>query len=133
HILWASRDNSAPHPYLVESARRAGATVRELRWTEADDGARPLGRGVTLGRRWRGREHPVTLKVVGPRLFMRFVRAREDVIVVYELGLVGLYAGMSKAVRRDRRVVSLIEGDYQHLGRTGTAAFKLPVRRLAAR
>ncbi len=30
-------------------------------------------------------------------------------------------------------MVSLIEGDYQHLGRTGTAAFKLPVRRLAAR
>jgi glycosyltransferase involved in cell wall biosynthesis len=30
-------------------------------------------------------------------------------------------------------VGSLIEGDYQHLGRSGTAAFKLPVRRLAAR
>ena len=64
---------------------------------------------------------------------MKFVRATEDVIVVYELGLVGLYAGLSKALRRGRRVVSLVEGDYQHLGRTGTAAFKLPVRRLAAR
>ena len=104
-----------------------------MRWAEAEDGERPLGRLVTLGRRRAGREHPITLKVVGPRLFMRFARAPEDVIVVYELGLVGLYAGLTKAFRRRRRVVSLIEGDYQDLGRTGTAAFKLPVRRLAAR
>jgi glycosyltransferase involved in cell wall biosynthesis len=88
---------------------------------------------VTLGGRRAGREHPITLKVVGPRLFMKFARAPEDVIVVYELGLVGLYAGLSKALRCRRRVVSLVEGDYQHLGRTGTAAFKLPIRRLAAR
>jgi glycosyltransferase involved in cell wall biosynthesis len=88
---------------------------------------------VTLGRRRAGREHPITLKVVGPRLFMKFARAPEDVIVVYELGLVGLYAGLSKALRRGRKVVSLVEGNYQHLGRTGTAAFKLPVRRFAAR
>jgi glycosyltransferase involved in cell wall biosynthesis len=132
-ILWATRDDTSPHPYLVASARRAGAAVRELHWTQATDGRRPLGRVVTLGRRRAGREHPVTLKVVGPRLFLRFARAPEDVIVVYELGLVGLYAGLSKAVSRRRRVVSLVEGDYQHLGRTGTAAFKLPVRRLAAR
>jgi glycosyltransferase involved in cell wall biosynthesis len=132
-ILWATCDDSAPHPYLVESARRAGARVRELRWSQAQDGERPLGRLVSIGRRRAGREHPITLKVVGPRLFMRFLRAPEDVIVVYELGLVGLYAGLSKVLRPRRRVVSLVEGDYQHLGRTGTAGFKLPVRRLAAR
>lgn len=132
-ILWASRDDTSPHPYLVESARRAGATVRDLRWAQAQDGERALGRVVTLGRSGEDREHPVTVKVVGPRLFMKFARAPEDVIVVYELGLVGLFAGLSKALRRGRSVVSLVEGDYQHLGRTGTAAFKLPVRRLAAR
>jgi glycosyltransferase involved in cell wall biosynthesis len=132
-ILWVSCDNSSPHPYLVESARRAGVRVRDLRWVEAQDGERPLGRMVTLGRRRAGREHPITLKVVGPRLLRQFARAPEDVIVVYELGLVGLYAGLSKLLRRHRRVVSLVEGDYQHLGRTGTAGFKLPVRRLAAR
>ena len=132
-ILWASRDDTSPHPYLVESARRAGAAVRDLRWAQAQDGERPLGRVITLGRSGEGREHPVTLKVVGPRLLLRFARAPEDVIVVYELGLVGLYAGLSKALRRRRRVVSLVEGDYRHSGRTGTAAFKLPVRRLAAR
>jgi glycosyltransferase involved in cell wall biosynthesis len=99
----------------------------------ADDGQRPLGRLATVGGRREGREHPITLKVVGPRLFRTFARAPEDVIVVYELGLVGLFAGLTKVLRRERRVVSLIEGDYQHLGRTGTAAFKLPVRRLAAR
>lgn len=132
-ILWVSCDDSSPHPYLVESARRAGARVQDLRWGQAQDGERPLGRRVTLGRPRAGREHPVTLKVVGPRLLLRFVRAPEDVIIVYELGLVGLYAGLSKLLRRRRRVVSLVEGDYQHLGRTGTAGFKLPVRRLAAR
>jgi glycosyltransferase involved in cell wall biosynthesis len=132
-ILWATRDDTSPHPYLVESARRAGAAVREVRWAQSQDGRRPLGRFVALGRARDGREHPVTLKVVGPRLFLRFARAPEDVIVVYELGLVGLYAGLTKALRRGRRVVSLVEGDYRHLGRTGTARFKLPVRRLAAR
>jgi glycosyltransferase involved in cell wall biosynthesis len=128
-----TRDDTSPHPYLVESARRAGEAVRELRWAQAQDGERPLGRFVTLGRSRDGREHPITLKVVGPRLFLKFARAPEDVIVVYELGLVGLCAGLSKALRRDRRVVSLVEGDYRYLGRTGTAAFKLPIRRLAAR
>jgi hypothetical protein len=35
--------------------------------------------------------------------------SHEDVVVCYELGLVGLYAGLSKAFR-PRKVVSLIEG-----------------------
>ena len=95
--------------YLVESARRTGATVRDLRWAQARDGERALGRVVTLRRPGDGREHPVTLKVVGPRLLMTFARAPEDVIVVYELGLVGLFAGLSKALRRGRSVVSLVE------------------------
>jgi glycosyltransferase involved in cell wall biosynthesis len=132
-ILWATRDDTSPHPYLVQSCRRAGVTVRELRWALPENGDRPLGRVVSFGGRGGGREHPITLKVVGPRLFVKFARAREDAIVVYELGLVGLFAGLSKLLRRRRSVVSLVEGDYQHLGRTGTAAFKLPVRRLAAR
>jgi len=132
-ILWAALDDSSPHPYLVAAARHAGATIRELHWAVSEDGGRPLGRLVTFGGRRGGREHPITVKAVGPRLLTRFARAPEDVIVVYELGLVGLYAGLSKAFRRGRRVVSLVEGDYQHLGRTGTAAFKMPVRRLAAR
>ena len=33
-ILWVTRDNTAPHPYLVEACRRAGADVRELHWAE---------------------------------------------------------------------------------------------------
>jgi glycosyltransferase involved in cell wall biosynthesis len=131
-ILWASRDDTSPHPYLVASCRRAGERVRDLRWAQAQDGRRPLGRVVQLPGRRAGREHPTTVKLVGPRLLAAFARAPEDVVVVYELGLVGLYAGLAKAVRR-RRVVSLVEGDYRHLGRTGTAAAKVAVRRLAAR
>ena len=49
-ILWVTRDNTAPHPYLVEACRRAGGEVRELRWAEEFEGQRPLGRFVEPGR-----------------------------------------------------------------------------------
>jgi glycosyltransferase involved in cell wall biosynthesis len=130
-ILWVTRDSTAPHPYLVASCRRAGARVRELAWAEERDGQRPLGRFVELGRRG-GRQYPMSVKLVSPRLLARFVRAAEEVVIVYELGLVGLYAGLSKLVRR-RRLISLVENDYRHLGRTGTAGVKVALRRLAAR
>jgi glycosyltransferase involved in cell wall biosynthesis len=74
----------------------------------------------------------MSIRVISPRLLVELVRAPEDVVVVYELGLVGLYAGLSKALR-PRKVVSLIEGDYMYLGRKGTAAVKVAFRRLAAR
>jgi glycosyltransferase involved in cell wall biosynthesis len=74
----------------------------------------------------------MSVKLVSPRLLLEFARAPEDVLVIYELGLVGLYAGLSKLFR-PHRVVSLIEGDYRHIGRTGTAPVKVAVRRLAAR
>ncbi len=130
-ILWVTRDSTAPHPYLVASCRRAGERVRELRWAEEQDGRRPLGRFIELGR-GRGGRHPMSVKLVSPRLLARFSGAAEDVVIVYELGLVGLYAGLSKIIRR-RRLISLVEGDYRHLGTTGTAAVKVALRRLAAR
>ena len=130
-ILWVTRDNTAPHPYLVEACRRAGGEVRELRWAEEFDGQRPMGRFVELGRR-TGRTHPMSFKLVSPRLLARFARAAEDVVIIYELGLVGFYAGLSKLVRR-RGLISLVEGYYRHLGRTGTAGAKVALRRLAAR
>ena len=126
-----TRDNTAPHPYLVEACRRAGGEVRELRWAEEFDGQRPMGRFVELVRR-TGRTHPMSFKLVSPRLLARFARAAEDVAIIYELGLVGFYAGLSKLVRR-RGLISLVEGDYRHLGRTGTAGAKVALRRLAAR
>ena len=130
-VLWVTRDDSSPHPYLVASARRAGMAVRELHWAMSQDGERSFGRYVELGGR-TGQEHPMSVKVVSPRLFSKFARAPEDVLVIYELGLVGLYAGLSKLFRR-HKVVSLVEGDYRHLGRTGTAGLKVAVRRFAAR
>jgi glycosyltransferase involved in cell wall biosynthesis len=75
----------------------------------------------------------VTVRIISPRLLVEFARAPEDVIVCYEFGLVGLYAGLSKLLRRRRRVVALVEGDYQHLGRAGTAGVKVALRRFAAR
>jgi glycosyltransferase involved in cell wall biosynthesis len=129
-ILWVSRDDTAPYPYMVASCRRAGERVRELRWAQEQDGRRPLGRFVELG--GNGQGYSMSVKLVSPRLLTRLTRAPEDVVILFELGLVGLYAGLSKALR-PRRLISLVEGDYRHLGRTGTAAVKVALRRLAAR
>ena len=132
-VLWTGKNDLPPHGYLVASCRQAGETIRELHWGQPLNGERPLGREVRLGVRRAGREHPVTVRVISPRLLAEFARAPEDVIVCYEFGLVGLYAGLSKILRPRRRVVALVEGDYQHLGRTGTAAVKVALRRVAAR
>jgi glycosyltransferase involved in cell wall biosynthesis len=131
-VLWVAMDDTAPHPYLVESARRIGATVRELHWAMSEDGQRSFGRFVEFGGHKRRRENPMSVKLVSPRLLLELARAPEDVLIIYELGLVGLYAGLSKLLR-PHKVVSLVEGDYRHIGRSGTAPLKVVVRRLAAR
>ena len=69
---------------------------------------------------------------MSPRLLIELVRATEDVLITYELGLVGLYAGLCKLFRR-HKVISLVEGDYRHSGRADNAFLKVVVRRLAAR
>ena len=132
-VLWLGKNDLPPHRYLVASCRRAGETIRELHWDQPLNGERLLGREVTLRGRRSGREYPVTVRVISLHLLAEFVRAPEDVIVCYEFGLVGLYAGLSKILRPRRRVVVLVEGDYQYLGMTGTAAVKLALRRCAAR
>jgi glycosyltransferase involved in cell wall biosynthesis len=131
-VLWVSRDDTAPHPYLVASSRQAGATVRELHWAVPREGERSFGRFVEFGGHKRRRDNPMSVKLVSPRMLLEFARAPEDVLVIYELGLVGLYAGLSKLLR-PHKVVSLIEGDYRHIGRTGSAPLKVAFRRLAAR
>jgi glycosyltransferase involved in cell wall biosynthesis len=131
-VLWVAMDDTAPHPYVVESARRIGATVRELHWAMSEDGQRSFGRFVEFGGHKRRRENPMSVKLVSPRMLLEFVRAPEDVLVIYELGLVGLYAGVSKLLR-PHKVVALVENDYRHIGRSGTAPLKVVVRRLAAR
>jgi glycosyltransferase involved in cell wall biosynthesis len=73
----------------------------------------------------------MSVKLVSPRMVLEFARAPEDVVVIYELGLIGLYAGLSKLFR-PHKVISLVEGDYRRIGRTGTAFLKVIVRRLAA-
>jgi hypothetical protein len=80
---------TAPHPYLVEACRSAGAEVRELHWAEEFEGERPIGGFVELGMP-TGRKHPMSFKLVSPRLLTRFARAAEDVAIFYERGLVGL-------------------------------------------
>jgi glycosyltransferase involved in cell wall biosynthesis len=124
-------DDTYPHPYLVASLRQAGTAVREIHWAMSQNGQRSFGRYVEFGDR-TGHEHPMSIKLVSPRMLLELARAPEDVLVIYELGLVGLYSGLSKLVRR-HKVVSLVEADYRHLGRAGTNPLKVIVRRLTAR
>jgi glycosyltransferase involved in cell wall biosynthesis len=130
-LLWVCSDDSPPHSYLVESARRAGSAVRDVHWAIPLEGERALGRLVEFGDR-TGQAHPMSVKLVSPRMLLEFARSPEDVLVIYEFGLVGLYAGLSKLFR-PHKVISLVEGDYRHIGRTGNAFLKVVVRRLAAR
>jgi hypothetical protein len=108
-LLWVTRDDTSPHPYLVESARPVGRTVRELHWAKPRDGERSFGRFVEFGGRKRRRENPMSVKLVSPRMLVEFARAPEEVFVIYELGLVGLYAVVSKLFR-PHKVVSSVEG-----------------------
>ena len=130
-VLWVARDDSSPHPYLVASLRRAGMAVRELHWAISKNGQRPFGRYVEFGDR-TGQEHPMSVKLVSPRILLEFARAPEDILITYELGLVGLYAGVSKLFHQ-HKVISLVEGDYRHMSRTGTAGIKVAFRRFTAR
>jgi len=130
-VLWLAMDDTAPHPYLVSSLRQAGMAVRDLHWAMSENGHRSFGRYVEFGAR-TGQEHPMSVKLISPRMLLELARAPEDVLIIYELGLVGLYAGLSKLFR-PHKVVSLVEGDYRHIGRAGTAPLKVVVRRLAAR
>ena len=130
-VLWVAMDYSSPHPYLVASLRRAGMAVRELHWAISENGQRSFGRYVVLPDR-TGQEHPMSVKLVSPRILLEFARAPEDILITYELGLVGLYAGVSKLFHQ-HKVISLVEGDYRHMSRTGTAGIKVAFRRFTAR
>jgi glycosyltransferase involved in cell wall biosynthesis len=130
-VLWVAMDDLPPHPYLVASLRRAGMAVRELHWAISKNGQRSFGRYVELGDR-TGQEHPMSVKLVSPRILLEFARAPEDILITYELGLVGLYAGVSKLFHQ-HKVISLVEGDYRHMSRTGTAGIKVAFRRFTAR
>ena len=131
-ILWLVLDDGPPHRYLVAACRQAGEAVRGLYWGQSNDGQRPLGLQIKVGVRRAERDHPMVIRVISPRLLVQLARAPEDVVVCCEFGLAGLFAGLSKAFRR-RKVVVLVEGDYQYTGRTGNAALKVALRRLVAR
>jgi hypothetical protein len=130
-VLWVAMDDTYPHPYLVASLRQTGAAVRELHSAMSRNGQRSFAQYVEFDDR-TGYEHPMSIKLVSPRMLLELARAPEDVLVIYELGLVGLYAGLSKPFR-PHKVVSLVEADYRHLGRAGTAPLKVMVRRRVAR
>jgi hypothetical protein len=73
-VLWVSRDDTAPHPYLVASARRSGTVVRDLHWAVPLDAERSFGRFVEFGDATRP-ENRMSVKLVSPRLLREFARA----------------------------------------------------------
>lgn len=132
-IVWVTRTEPAPHPYIIESCRRTGARIRTLWWDQPGHNRPRLGRIVTVGTGRAGRGYPMTIQLISPRLLVELVKADEDVVVSYEFGLVGLYAVLSKLLHPRRKVICLVQADYDHLGRSGTAWLKVVFRRFAAR
>lgn len=104
--------------------------IRALSWSQTADG-RPLGRIVTIPTRMSPRDYELNIRVISPRLLGELLRAPEDVVILEQPNLATLYALLSKLVRR-RKVVTLIEGDYKHLGKTGTTPPKVAFRWLLA-
>ena len=87
-VLWVAMDDCPPHPYLVASLRRAGMAVRELHWAISKNGQRSFGRYVEFGDR-TGQEHPMSVKLVSPRMFLEFARAPEDILITMSSGWSG--------------------------------------------
>ena len=75
----------------------------------------------------------MTIQLISPRLLVELAKARRGCVVSYEFGLVGFYAVLSKLLQPRRKVICLVQADYQRLGRSGTARFKVAFRQFAAR
>jgi glycosyltransferase involved in cell wall biosynthesis len=118
--------------YIVERLRRAGESTRELFWDQPENGERPFGRIIGLSFRTSTRGNPMSIGVVSPRLLLELARAPQDILLINEFGLVALYAVLSKIFRR-RKVISMIENDYRHMGLAHNIFFKVALRKLAQR
>jgi glycosyltransferase involved in cell wall biosynthesis len=106
--------------------------TRDLLWDQPQDGKPPFGRIIEFGVRTSRRGYPIQVGVISPRLLLELARASEDIVLVNELSLVTLYAGLSKIFRR-RKVISMIENDYRPLGLDHNVALKVAFRRFAQR
>lgn len=129
--LWLAMTSSAPTPLLIELCRNSGEPSRGLYWGETDNHQKPYGRRLTVGG-GDERQYALAVRTVSPRLFNALLRAPEDVLVVREFDLATAAAVMTKAFLRNRRVVAMVEGDFERLGRTGTAWWKMGFRRAVA-
>ena len=77
-IVWVAMDDTVPHSY-VDGCRRAGAPVRELGWSQSQDGRRTLGRVVALGGIRDEREY---LCVAGSPVFPTCGRSNPKLTIV---------------------------------------------------
>ena len=125
------RPASTPVPGRLVSAGR-GDDPRAALGPTAERGApagpRGQARGPASGTRVPGNRQghqpaPAGRVRTGPRGRHRLLRVRPGRAV----------RGAVEDPPATTKVVSLVEGDYQHLGKTGTAALKVALRRFAAR
>lgn len=146
-VLCMSRTYNVPLRYILKPLRER-IDVRLLLWDEAPevdwesvqsrstggdhDIERVYAREINVGRRSDDREYPLTVTYVSPRMLWDLLRAPERVVVTRELNLATLYAVLSR-IRPGRRVVAMVEGDFTLLGTTGSASYKVALRRLVAR
>jgi len=146
-VLCMSRTYNVPLRYILGPLRER-IDVRLMLWEEAPaqdweslparsrghdgDVERAYAHEIHIGRPNDEREYPRTVTFVSPRMLWDLLRAPERVVLTRELNLATLYAVMSK-VRRGRRVVAMVEGDFTLLGTTGSASYKVALRRLVAR
>lgn len=128
---WILPDDSAPLRHVREAFDQTHGTARAIHWLPDADGGRSYGRTLTLPTRGTG--YAMSIKAISPMMLVDLVRRSDEVVVVLELDLAGLYAIATKLLRPGRRVVAMVEGDLGMLGPTGSAGWKMRFRRLIAR
>lgn len=134
YVLEHLQDYETVTPLVWQQPREADwewATQR-LQPRATDSSQRYYAREIRVGGGGEEREYPNTVTVVSPALWWRLVRAPESIVMTRELNLATLFAGASK-IRRNRKVVTLVEGDINYLGTAGTARAKVLLRLVVAR
>jgi glycosyltransferase involved in cell wall biosynthesis len=129
--VWVLPDGSAPLRHVLAEYRDRVGPADVRYWGTAAEGARPYGRTLSLPRVGTG--YPLSIKVIRPRLALDLWRHPAQVVVALEIDLAVLYALVTKLRRRERRVITLVEGDLAQLGPTGSARWKMWFRRALVR
>lgn len=128
--LWILYGPEPPMTYVIDAYAKADRSAT-LYWFQAPQGGARFGRTLRLV---PGDERDgLTVNAINPSLLWHLIREPAATVVVQELNLIALFACLSRVVRRQRRVVAMVEGDIMQVGRTGSARMKVWLRRLLVR